>query len=134
MTRFAIDPPTLLEIARSPEEIAPAHRLVAPNALRSQALDLLLAQVRSGELDEKEALSLHERITGLKVRLLGDRVSRRTAWTMATAHGWTIAEAEYIAVAKLQADAFVTLDPGVAQKAALEVPLAPVADLYAPPA
>lgn len=46
------------------------------------------------------------------MRLLGDRVSRRTAWKIAVEHGWdTTYEAEYLAVTKLQADALVTVDP-----------------------
>jgi predicted nucleic acid-binding protein len=44
------------------------------------------------------------------MRLLGDRVSRRTAWKIAREHGWeTTYDAEYLAVAKLQADALVTV-------------------------
>ena len=130
MTRFALDPPALLELVRSSEQPHPSHRLVAPNALRSQALDLLLTDVRVGTLSEEEALALHERCTRLKIRLLGDRVSRRTAWTLAAAHGWTISDAEYLAVARLQADALVALDPGLAAKAEGIVLFAPLTDLF----
>lgn len=70
-------------------------------------------------------MELHELMTQLKMRLLGDRVSRRTAWQIALAHGWsTIQDAEYLAVAKLQADALVTVSPDLAAKAAGVVPLA----------
>ncbi len=66
------------------------------------------------------------------MRLLGDRVSRRTAWQMAREHNWTtIFEAEYIAVTKLQADALVTIDADLAAKASGIVPLAPMTDLFA---
>ena len=52
------------------------------------------------------------------MRLLGDRVSRRTAWMIAREQGWeTTFDAEYLAVTKLQADAFVTNDPALVQKA-----------------
>lgn len=34
--------------------------------------------MRRGALDERTALRHHERLTELKMRLLGDRVSRRT--------------------------------------------------------
>jgi hypothetical protein len=45
------------------------------------------------------------------MRLLGDRVSRRTAWRIAREHGWeTTFDAEYLAVTKLQADGLVTID------------------------
>jgi hypothetical protein len=44
------------------------------------------------------------------MRLLGDRVSRRTACKITREHGWeTTYDAEYLAVAKLQADALVTV-------------------------
>jgi hypothetical protein len=39
--------------------------------------------VRRGELAEAAALRQHERLTEVKVRPLGDRVSRRVAWEIA---------------------------------------------------
>jgi predicted nucleic acid-binding protein len=133
MTRFAIDPPTLLRIIDSGQQVNSDHQLVAPNSIRSLALDLLLPRVRSGELSEAAAMKLHESMTELKIRLLGDRVSRRTAWRIATERGWTsIREAEYLAVAMLQADALVTVDPELAVKATGVVRLAEVADVLTP--
>jgi predicted nucleic acid-binding protein len=130
MTRFVIDPPTLVRLAGYRGRVDTAHRLVAPNSIRSQALDLLLQEVRSGRLSEHAALELHEAMTELKMRLLGDRVSRRTAWRIAVEHDWsTIQDAEYLAVAKLQADALVTVDPEMAAKAAGVVPVAPLTDV-----
>ena len=82
--------------------------------------------VRRGEITEAVALERHERFTEMKMRLLGDRVSRRTAWKIAREQGWeTTFDAEYLAVTKLQADAFVTIDTAMAAKAAPVVPLAP---------
>jgi hypothetical protein len=108
------------------------HQLVAPNSIRSLALDLLLQRVRNGELTETRALELHERMTEIKLRLLGDRVSRRTAFQMATAQRWaTLQLAEYVAVAKLQADVLIAVDPDLALKASGTVPLATIADLMA---
>jgi predicted nucleic acid-binding protein len=90
----------------------------------------LFAAVRDGEITEQVALQRHERLTEIKMRLLGDRVSRRTAWKIASEHGWeTTFEAEYVAVCKLQADALVTIDHALAAKAADIVPLATVAAL-----
>ena len=64
------------------------------------------------------------------MRLLGDRVSRRTAWRIARDQGWdTTFDAEYLAVTKLQADAFVTIDATMAAHAAPIVPMAPVSAL-----
>jgi predicted nucleic acid-binding protein len=128
--RYVIDPETLLRIVRGSHAVAPEHQLVAPNAIRSQALDLLLAAVGAGELSDNEALELHERITELKVRLLGDRVSRRVAWQLARDHGWdSVRHAEYLAVARLQADALVAADPELLEAAAGLVELAPLSAL-----
>lgn len=127
MARYAIDARTLLYIVANDIEIDPDHQLVAPNLIRSQALTLLLADVRSGNITEQVALQHHERFTELKMRLLGDRVSRRTAWKIALAHGWdTTFDAEYLAVCQLQADALITIDPTLAAKAEGIVSLAPL--------
>lgn len=131
MTRFAIDPETFVLVARSTREIADSHQLVAPNSLRTRALELLLPEVRAGQLDDRTALQVHERLTEIKVRLLGDRVSRRVAWELANENGWDdLGDSEYIAVARLQADALVTINPSLAAKADGLVPLASVEDLF----
>jgi hypothetical protein len=133
VARYVIDAPTLLHVVAEGVEVDSGHQLVAPNLIRSQALALLLAAVRRGELTEPVALQHHERITELKMRLLGDRVSRRTAWTIARAQGWdTTFDAEYLAVTRLQADALVTIDPAMAARAADIVPVAPLAALTTP--
>jgi predicted nucleic acid-binding protein len=125
MTRYVIDAPTLVHVIANDIAVNPRHQLVAPNGIRSQALGLLFEAVRNGELSEDAALEHHERLTELKMRLLGDRVSRRTAWRIAREQDWeTTADAEYLAVTKLQADALVTIDPKLAEKAANVVPLA----------
>lgn len=91
---------------------------------------MLFAAVRGGEITEDVALRRHERLTEIKMRLLGDRVSPRTAWKIAREHGWeTTFDAEYLAVCKLQADALITIDRALAAKAAHIVPLATVAAL-----
>ena len=131
MTRFAIDAGTLVEIATGAGPVNPRHQLVAPNSIRSQALNLLLLRVRGGDLAEDAALRLLERVTEVKMRLLGDRVSRRTAWEIARERGWeTIDSAEYLAVARLQADALIATDPDLAAAAAGVVTLAPLSALF----
>ena len=126
MTRYVIDAPTLLQLVGEGVRVHPQHQIVAPNLIRSQALALLLAAVRRGELTEERALQQHERLTELKMRLLGDRVSRRTAWKIAREQGWeTTYDAEYLAVTRLQADALVTVDSVLATRARGLVPLAP---------
>ncbi len=132
MARYVIDAPTLLHVVAEHVHVNPKHQLVAPSLIRSQALDLLLAKVEHGDLTEATALELHERCTTLKMRLLGDRVSRRTAWRIAREQGWgTTTDAEYVAITKLQADALVTIDPVLAAKSKDLVVLAPLSALSA---
>ena len=102
MARYVIDAPTLLRIVDGKQQVDASHQLVAPHSIRSEALRLLLREVRSGLRTEKEALRLHERITELKMRALGDRASRGTAWRIARQRDWdTMRDAEYLAVTRL---------------------------------
>jgi predicted nucleic acid-binding protein len=124
MARYVVDAPTLLHIVSVGVPIHPSHQLVAPNSVRSEALSLLYRDVRRGELTEAEAMRMHESLTEFKMRLLGDRVSRRTAWRIARERGWDdIEDAEYLAVTQLQADAFITIDESRARRADGIVPL-----------
>ena len=130
MTRYVIDAPTLLHLVAEGIPVAAAHQLVAPNLLRSQALALLFDDVRAGRLTEREAMDRHEELTHLKVRLLGDRVSRRVAWQIAMERGLgSTVDAEYLAVTRLQADAYVTVDPVARERAEGVVPLGTVDQL-----
>jgi predicted nucleic acid-binding protein len=132
MAHYVIDASTLLHLVAHDVEVDAGHQLVAPNLIRSQALQLLLTAVRNGEITDEVALDRHERLTEIKMRLLGDRVSRRTAWKIAREQGWdTTCDAEYLAVCKLQADALITIDQALAAKAAPIVPLAKLAALSA---
>jgi predicted nucleic acid-binding protein len=132
MARYVIDAPTLLHLVDAELHIDPGHELIAPNSIRSEALELLLRDVRAGKRTEAAALEVHERMTETKMRLLGDRVSRRTAWHVARQHDWdTLRDAEYLAVTRLQADALVTVDPSLAATARDVVAVAAVDDLLA---
>jgi hypothetical protein len=128
VTRFGIDAATAIRLAR--EGVQPDHQLVAPAVLRSDAMALLFAQVTRGDLAEKDARTILDRLTSLKVRVLGDRVSRSAAWRLAMSGGWDdTSEAEYIAVTQLQADALVALDPELRKRASGIVQLADYLDL-----
>jgi predicted nucleic acid-binding protein len=130
MARYVIDAPTLLHLVDAGPRIAPGHQLAAPNSIRTEALKLLLHDVRAGKRTEAAALKAHERMTEIKIRLLGDRVSRRTAWQVARQHDWdTLRDAEYLAITRLQADALITVDPRLAAVAQDTVAVASVADL-----
>lgn len=128
MTRYGIDAATAVRLVR--EGITVEHQLVAPSTLRSQVMSLIYDEVRRGETSGADARAMLDRLTTLRVRVLGDRVSRATAWKIATDQGWDdTAQAEYIAVTKLQADALVALDPALSAKAEGIVPLATFDDL-----
>ena len=116
MTRFVVDCETLLRIAAGELEVAPAHQLVAPTLVRSQALAALYEAARRGEITRAEGLERVRRINSLKVRFLGDKVLQQQAWKVAEELGWkTTYAAEYVALTKLQADALVTSDPELAR-------------------
>ena len=112
MTRFGIDALTAIRLAEDGASVAPQHQLVTPSLMRSEALAILYGSVRRGERPEKSALATLRTIAGIPMRVLGDRMSRATAWRIAAQLDWDDpAPAEYLAVARLQADALVTVDP-----------------------
>ena len=128
--RYVIDAPTLLHVVATDIEVSSTNHLVAPSLIRSQAMSLLLTAVQYGDITDSVAMQRHERFTEIKIRLLNDRVSRRTAWKLARERGWgDTFDAEYLAVCKLQADALVTIDPALAAKADGIVPVAPLGAL-----
>lgn len=133
MTRFGLDAATFVRIARDDRHPAEGHQLVGPGWLRSRALQLLLDEVNAGTLDERAALDLHERLTETTVRLLGDRMSRRTAWQLARQHDWAdLADAACLAVTRLQADALLTTDPRLVARADGVVRVADLDELFEP--
>lgn len=118
MKRFAIDAPTTLRLIDDDRMPASAHSLVAPAIVRSDVLSLLYRAARAGEIDERTGRDKLEKLAGMKIRLLADRVSRATAWKLATQHGWDdTTRAEYLAVAMLQADVLIAGDAALAAMA-----------------
>jgi predicted nucleic acid-binding protein len=131
MTRYAIDAGIALRLIRDGSDADPGHQLVGPAVLRSHALAMIYRDVRDGTVAETEGREQLERIAALKMRLLGDRVSRATAWKIAAGLGWEdIGSAEYLAVASLQADALVTDDEALAAASDGIVRVAPYEDLF----
>jgi predicted nucleic acid-binding protein len=119
--RFVVDAGAVIEIVRRELRVAPEHELLAPTLVRSQVLS---------RLHEAGARELVPRVNALKMRLLGDAVLRRVAWEIADELGWAETyDAEYLALTKLQADAFITTDTTLARKAKGVVPLASLDDL-----
>jgi predicted nucleic acid-binding protein len=116
VTRFVVDADTLLRIAAGDIEVAPEHQLLAPTLVRSQTLSALYAASRRGEISADEGLARVTRVNALKVRFLGDKVLQRTAWRLADQLDWeSTDDAEFVALTRLQADAFVTSDRRLAK-------------------
>ena len=132
MTRFVVDCGVVLQLASEGYEVPAQHELLAPTLLRSQTLSALHEAVQSGALEPDVARERLRRVGRLPIRLLGDAVLRRNAWEIADRLGWAETyDAEYLALTKLQADAFVTLDAELARKAEGVVPTATIDALRA---
>ena len=93
-------------------------------------MSILFREVRDGTTTDADARALLDGLTTMTVRLLNDRVSRSTAWKIATEQGWDdTVDAEYVAVTRLQADALVAGGSELARRAEGVVPLATFEDL-----
>jgi predicted nucleic acid-binding protein len=115
VTRFVVDPGVVIQLAAERRQRAREHELLAPTLLRSQTLSLLHEAV-GGDLDDDAAQQRLEAIGRIKIRLLGDAVLRRNAWQIADRMAWSDTyTAEYVALTKLQGDAFITLDTALAK-------------------
>jgi len=127
MTRFVVDASAVLHLASAGVEVPDTHQLLAPTLLRSQTLSALHEAVRRGEIPADVARGRLTRIGRMPIRLLGDAVLRRRAWDIAEQLGWAETyDAEYVALTQLQADAFVTLDAGLARRVEGIVPTATI--------
>jgi predicted nucleic acid-binding protein len=104
-----------------------SQRLPAPTLIRCEVLEALYRAVRRGDLQEDEGGARLTQFARMKIRYLGDQVSRGRAWDGAGQLGWESTRAsEYIALTQLQADAFVTLDRRLALEVAGLIPTAPL--------
>jgi len=131
MAKYVIGPDVAMLLAREEATISADHTLLAPTLLRSQMLSELYQAVRRGQLTKAVADEHLNYVRGLRLRLLGDRVLQKVAWKIADQLGWAdTLTAEYLALTRLQADAFVTLDQQLAEVARGVVPVAPVDALY----
>ena len=132
--RFVIGLDTALRLMRERIDVPPKNSLVAPTLLRSEALSALYASALRGDIDRKEAASQLDHMRALRIRLLGDRVLQKVAWDIAEQLGWKdTLLAEYVALTRLQADAFVTLDDALARAVRDIVPVAPFEALLTGP-
>jgi predicted nucleic acid-binding protein len=115
MTRFVVDAGAVLHLASTGVDVPEEHELLAPTLLRSQTLSALHEAAQRGEIPADVARERLAFIGRMPIRLLGDAVLRRRAWEVADQLGWASTyNAEYVALTQLQADAFITLDAGLA--------------------
>ena len=127
--RYAVDHTVVLHVLHEGIELSTDHMVLAPTLVRSQVLEALYGAVGRGELPREIGLERLGRFAAMKIRYLGDKVLRRRAWSLAEQLGWDSTHpAEAVALAQLQADAFVTLDAvlaaeldGVVETAPIEV-------------
>jgi predicted nucleic acid-binding protein len=130
MTKYVIGADVALHLAATAAAVPARHAVLAPTLMRSQCLAELYAAVRRGELDARTAERRLDVLRSLPLRLLGDRVVQRHAWKIAEQLGWPDTfMAEYLALTRLQADAFVCLDPALAQAVSGVVPVATLDEL-----
>ena len=128
MAHYVIDASAAIELAEAGYVPASGDSLLAPTLLRSEVLAQLRRSVVAGERDDHAARTLIAAVDRLPIRLLGDRVLRKTAWRLAAELGSadTFA-AEYVALTVLHGDALVTDVPDA--YAGANVPLRTGADL-----
>jgi predicted nucleic acid-binding protein len=130
MTRYVIGPDVAIRLAHDHAAIGADHRILAPTLLRSQLLSLLYQAVRRGDMTSEDAERRLDYVRGLRIRLLGDRVLQNVAWKVADELGWSDTfDAEYVALTRLQADAFITLDGRLAHAVQELVTVAPIGAL-----
>jgi predicted nucleic acid-binding protein len=131
MTRYVIGPDVAIRLACDQAVIRGEHQMLAPVVLRSQVLSLLYQAARRGELTRRDAEAQLAYVHGLPIRLLDDLVLHNVAWKAAGLLGWPdTLDAEYVALAQLQAGALITLDRHLADAVQDLVPVAPIEALY----
>ncbi len=127
MTRYVIGPDVALRLAENRASVPAHHQLLAPALIRSQLLSRLYQSVRNGDLTKKDAERQLDHFRAMRLRLLGDRMLQGVAWKIADQLGWPDTfDAEYLALTRLQADAFVTLDARLLEAARGIIPTAAI--------
>jgi predicted nucleic acid-binding protein len=127
VTKYVIGPDVAIRLAHDQAEIGDEHQILAPTLLRSQLLSLLYQAVHRAEMTKKDAERRLSYVRGLRIQLLGDRVLQDVAWEVADQLGWSDTyNAEYVALTRLQADAFITLDGQLAHAVRDLVTIAPI--------
>jgi predicted nucleic acid-binding protein len=127
MSKYVIGPDVAWRLAEEATVIGAGHQLLAPTLLRSQLVSLAFGAVHRDELSRKEAEERIDYVRKLRIRLLGDRALLRLAYEIADYLEWSETyDAEYLALTRLHADAFVTLDPRLADAAKGLVPVASI--------
>src|SRR5215467_4991060 len=131
MTRYVIGPDVAIRLAHDQGVIRGELQLLAPVLLRSQVLSLLYQATRRGELARRDAERQLAYVHGLPIQLADDLVLHNVAWKAAGLLGWPdTVDAEYVALAQLQAVALITLNRRLAGAVQDLVAIAPIEALY----
>jgi predicted nucleic acid-binding protein len=105
--------------------------MLAPALLRSQMLSLLYQAARRGEITKKDAERRLDYAHGMRIRLHEDSFLQNAAWEVADQLGWSDTfDAEYVALAQVEADALITLDRQLADAVKDLVTVAPIEALF----
>jgi predicted nucleic acid-binding protein len=105
--------------------------MLAPALLRSQMLSLLYQAARRGEITKKDAERRLDYAYGMRIRLHEDSFLQNAAWEVADQLGWSDTfDAEYVALAQVEADALITLDRQLADAVKDLVTVAPIEALF----
>lgn len=133
MAKYVISPDVGLCLAERNAAVEGEHRILAPTLFRSQILSLLYRAVQQGRIAKTEADRRLSYLRSLRIRYLGDRVLQAEAWKIADQLGWPdTLDGECLALTRLQADAFITLNDELARAAKGVVPTASVEALSKP--
>jgi predicted nucleic acid-binding protein len=126
MSTYVIGPDVADRLAAERVAVSEAHELLAPALIRSQLVTRLFQAARRGELTRAEARQRLDHTRALRLRLLGDRVLQNVSWDVAAELDWADTyTAEYVALTRLHADAFVTLDDRLSREVSPLVDVAP---------
>jgi predicted nucleic acid-binding protein len=131
MTRYVIGPDVAIRLAGAEAVVPDGHHMLAPALLRSQMLSLLYQAARRGEITKKDAERRLDYAHGMRIRLHGDSFLQNAAWEVADQLGWSDTfDAEYVALAQVEADALITLDRQLADAVKDLVTVAPIEALF----
>lgn len=130
--RLVVDASIVVQACLAADAFAPLerHELVGPPLVLSEALSVLHESAWRGDISPALAAVARDRLRDAPVKILSPDGLAAEAWQIADALGWAKTyDAEYIALARLLACPFVTIDARLARGAGHLVKAIAPADL-----